>query len=615
MKYHIITYGCQMNKSDSERIAKILEKKGFKPAPKPMGADLVVVNICSVRQKSVDRAINKIKNVKSKVIATGCILEKDRKKLLKLGVEIKKFNDIEKIKPVTGLVPIMRGCNNFCTYCVVPYTRGREKFRSQKTIIDEIKFLIKKGVREITLLGQNVNSYPNFVKLLQKITALPDDFKITFITNHPKDFSDNLIAEMARNDKIIKYVHLPFQSGDNTILKKMNRHYTRQDYLKLIAKIKKAMSDVEITTDIIVGFPGETKKQFQKTIEVMKAVGFKQAYIAKYSPRPGTAAFKLKDNISLEEKKHREQILLSLIKKQRLELARLVPNQELPKLVVILGPTAAGKTSLSIKLAKKFKGEVVSADSRQVYKEMDIGTGKITKKEMAGIAHYLLDVISPKTKFSVSQYQKKAFEAIDKITDKGKLPFLVGGSPFYIYSVVEGWQFPEMKNNQKLRKELEKQTVAQLFEILKKIDPARAQTIESKNKRRLVRAIEIAKTLGKVPKLKKNPRYDCLILGINPVKEKLEEKIYQRVDKMVQLGLEKEARHLPKTDTIGYQEWQDYFNGQLRKQTVINLIKLHTVQFAKRQMTWFKRDKNIHWITSASQAEKLVKNFIKKQVD
>ena len=190
-----------------------------------------------------------------------------------------------------------------------PYTRGREIYRSHVAINKEAQVLIKNGLEEITLIAQNVNSYPNFVGLLQKITSLPGDFKVKFLTNHPKDFSDRLIAEMAKNPKIIKYVHLPFQAGDNAILKKMNRHYTRADYLKLIAKIKKAMPMVVITTDIIVGFPGETEKQFAKTIGVMKKVGFKQAFVAKYSPRSGTAAHKLKDNVPLIEKQKREQIL------------------------------------------------------------------------------------------------------------------------------------------------------------------------------------------------------------------------------------------------------------------------------------------------------------------
>ena len=330
MKYHIAIFGCQFNKADGERISQLLKKKGYKLSPIKKGADLVVILMCSVRQKSVDKTINlinKIKilqktcdsrkiEVKPKIIVTGCVLNSDKPLLKKMGVEIKKFADLEKFPPVSGLIIIGKGCNNFCSYCVVPYTRGREKYRPQQTIIKEAKRLIKNGNREITLVAQNVNSYPNFVGLLQKITKLPSDFKVKFLTNHPKDFSDELIEEMAKNPKIIKYVHLPFQAGDNAILKKMNRHYTRQDYLKLIAKIKKAMPEVVITTDIIVGFPGETKQQFAKTAEVMKKVHFKQAFIAKYSPRAGTAAFHLKDDVPMEEKKRREQILLNLVRKK-----------------------------------------------------------------------------------------------------------------------------------------------------------------------------------------------------------------------------------------------------------------------------------------------------------
>ncbi len=322
MKYHIITFGCQFNKADAEKISQLLDKKGYRQSPTTAGADLVVILMCSVRQKSVDKVKNQIsllrqnyggQNKNQKIILAGCILAEDKKSFERMGVEIKKFSDLEKFPPISGLITIGKGCNNFCSYCVVPYTRGREKYRGQTAILKDVKILIKKGFKEITLVAQNVNSFPNFVGLLQKITALPENFKVKFLTNHPKDFSDKLIKEMANNPKIIKYVHLPFQAGDNAILKKMNRHYTRADYLKLIAKIKKAMPGVVITTDIIVGFPGETQKQFEKTVEVMQKVNFKQAFIAKYSPRAGTSAFRLKDTVPLEEKKRREQILLKKI--------------------------------------------------------------------------------------------------------------------------------------------------------------------------------------------------------------------------------------------------------------------------------------------------------------
>ena len=194
MQYYIITYGCQMNRSDSERIAAVLEQKGYKKAAQAELADLVVINMCSVRQRPVEKVKTKILNLKTttkklKLVATGCILMTDKKWLREQGVEIKKFKALAKIKPVSGFVPITRGCNNFCAYCVVPYTRGREKHRPKKAILAEIKHLLKKGAKEITLLGQNVNSYPNFVKLLKEITALPGDFELSFITNHPKVIS------------------------------------------------------------------------------------------------------------------------------------------------------------------------------------------------------------------------------------------------------------------------------------------------------------------------------------------------------------------------------------------------------------------------------------------
>jgi len=352
MKYYIITFGCQMNKSDSERIAAVLEKIGYKKARNIEVADLIVVNMCSVRQSAVDRVYGKIKdfnklkvkNEKLKVILTGCILGKDRKKFAQYFDYILNIKEIlnlpyllklktkppENCSPWSYLkiepkyssfpmayVPISNGCNNFCTYCVVPYTRGHEQYRDKKEIICEISELIKKGFKEIILLGQNVNSYPNFVGLLQNITDLTGDFKIKFITNHPKNFSDELIEEVARNDKIVKYIHLPVQSGDNEILKKMNRNYTREQYLLLVKKIKNKIPNVELTTDVIVGFPGETKKQFQATFDIFKRIKFANAYIAKYSPRENTAAYKLKDNILLEEKKRREKILRDYVKSQK----------------------------------------------------------------------------------------------------------------------------------------------------------------------------------------------------------------------------------------------------------------------------------------------------------
>ncbi|MCD6500812.1 tRNA (adenosine(37)-N6)-dimethylallyltransferase MiaA [bacterium] len=295
------------------------------------------------------------------------------------------------------------------------------------------------------------------------------------------------------------------------------------------------------------------------------------------------------------------------------------------KLIVILGPTASGKTALSIKLAKNFNGEIVSADSRQVYKGMNIGTGKVTKKEMQGIKHYLLDVASPKRRFSVAQYQRLALEAINKILKKNKVPFLVGGSPFYIYSVVEKWIFPKLKPDQKLRKELEKKSAKELFQILKKLDSKRAKTIEKENKRRLIRAIEIAKKLGRVPLLKKTPQFNCLLIGIKKSKEELKKLIEKRLLKRLKKGMIEEVRKL-RREGLSWQRLEEfgleyrwiakYLQGKIDYEEMIKNLQKDIEHFAKHQMTWFKKDKRIKWTPSTHHpyrwAKKLIKEFLKK---
>lgn len=284
------------------------------------------------------------------------------------------------------------------------------------------------------------------------------------------------------------------------------------------------------------------------------------------------------------------------------------------KLIVILGPTASGKTDLAVKLAKKFNGEIVCADSRQIYAGMTIGTaspnlpGTIPGK----IPHHLFGVIPPSQTFNVAQYQKLAIKTIKDIQKRGKIPFLVGGTAFYIYLVIENWQFPKSKANLALRKKLETQSPAQLFKILQKLDKVRAESIDKRNPRRLIRAIEIAKQFGQVPAITKKPQFDCLILGVNPSKEELKKRIEKRTEKMIGLGLEKEVRHLVKKygwtpvleNTIGYAEWKEVMTLPSK------VISLHTMQFAKRQMTWFKRDKKIRWVRNGKQAVALIKKFI-----
>lgn len=291
------------------------------------------------------------------------------------------------------------------------------------------------------------------------------------------------------------------------------------------------------------------------------------------------------------------------------------------KLIVILGPTASGKTKLAIKLAKKFNGEIISADSRQVYKEMNIGTAKPSKEELKEIPHHLIDIVKVNKDFNVALYKILALKKIKKIHRKGKLPFLVGGTGLYISAIVDNLEFPKIPPNKKLRKRLEKKSTKELFKIYKKLDPEGAKYIDKKNKRRLIRAIEVSK-ISNIPfwkqRKKKKPLFEILQIGIKINKKDLEKRIKKRVNEMIKKGLEKEAKKLirkyrnaPSLETIGYQEWKDYFLGKIEKKEVIKKIILHTKQYAKKQMSWFKRDERIIWIKNFKEAEKLIRNFLK----
>lgn len=308
------------------------------------------------------------------------------------------------------------------------------------------------------------------------------------------------------------------------------------------------------------------------------------------------------------------------------------------KLIVILGPTAAGKTALSIKLAlrlcsgqaKKFGvrgAEIVSADSRQVYKGMDIGSAKITKKEMRGIPHHLLDVANPKRKFTVSQYQKLALKAIKDIQKSGKLPFLVGGSPFYIKSIVDGIIIPEVKPDWKLRKKLEKLANEELFEKLKKLDPKRAESIDKQNPRRLIRAIEIVLVTKKpVPKLgRPTSQFDALEVGIKKSQEELKKNINKRLLKRLKnnalINEVKKLHNPPAGEGLSWKRLEEfgleyrfvaqYLQNKIGYQKMIDKIQKETEHFIKKQMTWFKKDSRIKWISDYSESEKIVKNFFK----
>jgi len=421
MKYFIFTLGCQMNKSDSERIAALLESAGFTSSASEAETDLLIVNACSVRQAAVDRILGRKRiwdtmrkrNPNFRVAVTGCVLDADRKKMMSTDSGIDILIDIKDIaclpkmylesietglrgksrrpvsiakskakeKPLlksgvpslnlnkqvskhmkmpleqrlketagqeyleimprysssfTAFVPIMTGCNNFCSYCAVPYTRGPEVSRPFGNIISEVKSLVEKGYKEIYLLGQNVNSYRdfprdvtsgkkviNFVDLCREIDEIPGDFWVRFTSSNPYDFPDELISFLAKSKHFCKMLHLAMQSGDDEILRKMNRRYTSAMFLSLVEKIRKAIPDITLGTDVIVRFCGETDEAFKKTLEMIRKCRFSQVFVGQYSVRPGTLAAKMfKDDVPKIVKAERNKkinILLAKIAKKENE--------------------------------------------------------------------------------------------------------------------------------------------------------------------------------------------------------------------------------------------------------------------------------------------------------
>ncbi len=375
-KYLIRTFGCQQNTADSERIASMYEARGFEPTGCLMEADLVVINTCMVREQAEERVYGLVRGIRggkgkpgAEIVVTGClvgaVLREPSGKMAKKVVS--RLSDVT-LLPIDEVgfehlpkrsdgrlasIVIGNGCGNYCSYCIVPYSRGKELSRPFAEILEEVRLAVAEGKDEILLLGQNVNSYgsdflrkriadresyrlpdgrevaPVMVKhlgkhriptlfphLLKAVATTPGVSKVSFISSNPWDFSDELISVIAENGNIDRLLHLPVQSGSDSILRAMNRWYTRDEYLSLVEKIRSAVPDVRFTTDIIVGFPGETRRDFEDTLDIVRRVKFEKAYLARYSPRPGTASAKLDDDVSREEKVRRfrelDRVVLTL---------------------------------------------------------------------------------------------------------------------------------------------------------------------------------------------------------------------------------------------------------------------------------------------------------------
>ena len=373
--YHILNFGCQMNESDTEHYAAQLISLGYEQAERIEQADVIVFNTCCVRESAEQKILGKIgeithlkkRNKKLILVIAGCMAQKEGKNLIKkfpyidcvIGthyvnsfLEIMQafladrkrivlleqnadakteFSGISARKSsIAAWIPIMYGCNNFCTYCIVPYVRGRERSRKAEEIIAEVKCLAKEGYKEITLLGQNVNSYmrvereqnlatgeiDSFAKLLREVNKIDGIERIRFISPHPKDFTDDVIEAIRDCDKVCKIIHLPLQSGSTEILKRMNRKYTKEQYLALVEKMKARIPGIVLSTDIIVGFPGETEDDFEDTLDVVSKVHFEQVYMFIYSRRVGTPADKMENQVPDEVKHERFDRLKKLAESQ-----------------------------------------------------------------------------------------------------------------------------------------------------------------------------------------------------------------------------------------------------------------------------------------------------------
>lgn len=295
------------------------------------------------------------------------------------------------------------------------------------------------------------------------------------------------------------------------------------------------------------------------------------------------------------------------------------------KVIVILGPTSSGKSEVAIRLAKKLNGEVISADSRQIYRGMNIGTGKVTKKEMRGIKHWMLDIVGPKIDYNVAKFKKQADKIIEDILQRGKLPIICGGTGFWIKAVVDDVKFPEVAPNKKLRNKLSNYSAERLYEMLKKLDPERAKNIDKNNKVRLIRAIEICKSLGSVPNTKyqiPDTKYNFLQIGIDIPKEKLQANIKKRLEARFKQGMIKEVKNLREKYNLsckkiqsfglGYFWIPSYLQGKLSKQEVFEKIYQAEKDYAKRQMTWFQKDKRIKWLKSYMKIKKEIEIFLQK---
>ncbi|MEI7543104.1 MAG: tRNA (N6-isopentenyl adenosine(37)-C2)-methylthiotransferase MiaB [bacterium] len=402
-KVFIKTFGCQMNVYDSERMAGVLASDEFEITDDEKSAEYVIINTCSVRQHAEDRALSYIGAAikDKKVIVAGCMAERMQDELMtkfpRLHAVVGTFNfsnitaainrgkkkifagiteekypiKLRRNEKIRGYITIMQGCDNFCAYCIVPYVRGRERSREVEGILAEIRQLATDGFKEVMFLGQNVNSFLdvksglNFSGLLKKAAEISGIERLRFMTSHPKDLTDELIESIAATPKVCKHIHLPLQSGSDRILKIMNRHYTSEWYLSRVKKIREAMPGGAITTDILVGFPGETVEDFQQTLDVMSKANFDSSYIFKYSPRRGTKAALMEDQVNEKDKLTRLNNVLELQKKMSEAITKTYVGKVVE--IMVTGPNTVIKTMME-GITDNSKKVIIAGDKSMIGK-------------------------------------------------------------------------------------------------------------------------------------------------------------------------------------------------------------------------------------------------------
>jgi len=391
LKVYVETYGCQMNLADTEIVLGIMSKSGYSSTESINDADVVLLNTCSVREhaeEKIHQRLGVIRNQKSGnpdlvVGVLGCMAERLRSGLLQnrkvdivvgpdeyrklpelvegalggvqgIGVRLSRTETYDDITPlrtdgISAWISVTRGCDKFCTFCIVPFTRGRERSRTLTSVVREVEQLVVQGFREVTLLGQNVNSYRDekndFADLLSAVAGVDPNLRVRFTTSHPKDLSDKLIDTIASRNNICKYIHLPVQSGSDRVLSAMNRTYTRKHYLGLVGKIRARIPGVALSTDVIAGFPTETENEHRETLSLLDEVGYDGAYMFKYSPREGTPAYKLGDDISEDVKKERLNDIIALQQKISGERNQSLVGRTLQ--VMVDGPSKKSRAHLS----------------------------------------------------------------------------------------------------------------------------------------------------------------------------------------------------------------------------------------------------------------------------